>query len=94
MTSWVLVLAASISLGPLLELMRSGAPVLGTCAGMILLARDIVDGDVDRWLGMCDLADAAGLELIEWYVVGAAVRCPRDLVGMPPRWPGAAARPG
>ena len=30
---------------PLLELMRSGAPVLGTCAGMILLARDIVDGD-------------------------------------------------
>ncbi len=31
--------------GPILELMSLGAPVLGTCAGMILLARDIVDGD-------------------------------------------------
>jgi pyridoxal 5'-phosphate synthase pdxT subunit len=30
---------------PVLELMDRGAPVLGTCAGMILLARHIVDGD-------------------------------------------------
>ena len=30
---------------PILELIERGAPVLGTCAGLILLARDIVDGD-------------------------------------------------
>jgi 5'-phosphate synthase pdxT subunit len=30
---------------PILELIGLGAPVLGTCAGLILLARDIVDGD-------------------------------------------------
>lgn len=30
---------------PILALARSGAPLFGTCAGMILLARDIVDGD-------------------------------------------------
>jgi 5'-phosphate synthase pdxT subunit len=30
---------------PILELARSGAPVFGTCAGMILLSRDIADGD-------------------------------------------------
>ncbi len=30
---------------PILELAHAGAPVLGTCAGMILLAADIVDGD-------------------------------------------------
>jgi 5'-phosphate synthase pdxT subunit len=30
---------------PILDLARSGAPILGTCAGMILLANDIVDGD-------------------------------------------------
>jgi len=30
---------------PILELAQRGAPVLGTCAGMILLARDISDGD-------------------------------------------------
>jgi 5'-phosphate synthase pdxT subunit len=31
--------------GPILDLARQGAPLFGTCAGMILLARDIVDGD-------------------------------------------------
>lgn len=30
---------------PILELARQGAPILGTCAGMILLASDITDGD-------------------------------------------------
>ena len=30
---------------PILDLARSGAPLFGTCAGMILLAKDIVDGD-------------------------------------------------
>lgn len=30
---------------PILELARSGAPVFGTCAGMILLSRGILDGD-------------------------------------------------
>ncbi len=30
---------------PILELIDRGAPVLGTCAGLILLARTIVDGD-------------------------------------------------
>ena len=30
---------------PILELARTGAPIYGTCAGMIVMARDIVDGD-------------------------------------------------
>lgn len=30
---------------PILEFARSGAPLFGTCAGMILLAQEIVDGD-------------------------------------------------
>jgi 5'-phosphate synthase pdxT subunit len=30
---------------PILDLARRGAPILGTCAGMILLAREIVGGD-------------------------------------------------
>ncbi len=30
---------------PILELAESGVPLFGTCAGMILLAREIVDGD-------------------------------------------------
>jgi pyridoxal 5'-phosphate synthase pdxT subunit len=31
--------------GPLMELARSGAPIYGTCAGMILVAKTIVGGD-------------------------------------------------
>ncbi|HEX5014425.1 MAG TPA: pyridoxal 5'-phosphate synthase glutaminase subunit PdxT [Candidatus Limnocylindrales bacterium] len=30
---------------PILELADSGAPIFGTCAGMIVLSRDIADGD-------------------------------------------------
>jgi pyridoxal 5'-phosphate synthase pdxT subunit len=30
---------------PILDLARQGAPIFGTCAGMIVLAREIVDGD-------------------------------------------------
>lgn len=30
---------------PILNLARGGAPIFGTCAGMILLSREIVDGD-------------------------------------------------
>jgi pyridoxal 5'-phosphate synthase pdxT subunit len=30
---------------PILELARSGAPLYGTCAGMIILSHDIADGD-------------------------------------------------
>ena len=43
-------------------------------------------GDVDRWLEMSDLADQAGVEVVEWFVVDRAVRCPRDDLGEPPRW--------
>jgi pyridoxal 5'-phosphate synthase pdxT subunit len=37
-------------------MIRSGAPVLGTCAGMILLARQVLDGRPDQWsFGAIDL---------------------------------------
>jgi len=42
--------------------------------------------DVDRWLEMSDIAEQAGVELLEWFVIGADVTCPRDRLGEPPRW--------
>jgi DNA repair protein RadC len=48
--------------------------------------------DGDRWFEMCDLAEQAGLELVEWFVIGQTERCPRDLTGAPPRWRGGVAR--
>ena len=42
---------------PLAELLADGLPVLGTCAGMILLARDVVDGRPDQEsFGAIDIA--------------------------------------
>ena len=43
-------------------------------------------GDVDRWLEMSDIAELAGVELLEWFVVGRTISCPRDRLGEPPRW--------
>ncbi len=40
---------------PILDLARSGAPILGTCAGMILLATTISDGDPPVF-GLLDMA--------------------------------------
>jgi hypothetical protein len=43
-------------------------------------------GDVDRWLEMSDIAEQAGVEVLEWFVVGRGISCPRDRLGEPPRW--------
>ena len=42
--------------------------------------------DADRWLEMSALADDAGLDLVEWFVLDGRIRCPRDQLGIPPRW--------
>ncbi len=44
--------------------------------------------DVDRWADLDELLSGAGLELVEWFVLGddPPVSCPRDLLGAPPRW--------
>jgi pyridoxal 5'-phosphate synthase pdxT subunit len=40
---------------PILDLAESGAPIFGTCAGLILLAREIVGGE-EPVLGLIDVA--------------------------------------
>lgn len=42
----------------------------------------------DRWLAAADAADRAGCPLLEWFVLGPGGSwCPRDVLGIPPRWP-------
>ena len=41
---------------PIQEAARSGLPVWGTCAGMILLAREILGGEPDARIGLMDMA--------------------------------------
>jgi len=47
---------------------------------------DLDERDVDRWLECSSMLEDAGIELVEWFVVGRSVHCPRDLMGEPPRW--------
>lgn len=42
--------------------------------------------DIDRWLEASDVLADRGIELVEWFVIGIDVTCPRDLLGEPPRW--------
>ncbi len=55
-TTLSLLLATSGLLGPVGDALAAGMPVFGTCAGMILLASDVLDGRPDQThLGMIDL---------------------------------------
>ena len=56
-TTISLLLESSGLLGPLRERLRLGMPALGTCAGMILLAQEVLDGRPDQHcLGAIDIS--------------------------------------
>lgn len=56
-TTISLLLESSGLLGPLSKLVAAGTPVLGTCAGMIMLAAEVLDGRPDqRYLGAIDIS--------------------------------------
>ena len=61
---------------------RIGAVIVASCrpGGELDLA------DADRWLELDDLARRHDVELLEWFVEGAGLSRPRELVNAPPRW--------
>ncbi len=55
-TTMSMLLDSSGLFDPLAKRLGDGLPVLGTCAGMILLASDVLDGRADqRWFSAIDL---------------------------------------
>jgi hypothetical protein len=78
----------------IVEFLAGSAAAGGRVAAFVVASvrRPAADGggcgrsDADRWLEMSDVAEAAGVELLEWFVVDDAISCPRDLLGEPPRW--------
>ena len=65
---------------------------LGDAAWMVLASIRLVDhdvlDDVDLWQRVSDLADAYGVPVVEWFVLGpSGTFCPRDILGEPHRWP-------
>ena len=71
---------------PIRELHTAGAPVFGTCAGMILAARDAVDGLPDqRSLGLIDIVvrrNAFGRQVASFEAELALAGDPEPLTGV------------
>ena len=71
---------------PIRELHGSGAPVFGTCAGMILAAQDAVDGLPDqRYLGLIDIVvrrNAFGRQVASFEAALALAGDPDPLTGV------------
>lgn len=64
----------------------------GVVSGLVVATcrpRDgLLEDDDTRWRILSDLAEAHGLLLIEWFVLGSiGTACPRDLCGEAARWP-------
>jgi hypothetical protein len=47
---------------------------------------DMQAADRDRWIDATARCEHGGIELVEWFVIGEHIACPRDLAGEPPRW--------
>jgi hypothetical protein len=72
------------------ELLVESARWPGVVGSMILASVrpggcDDLD-DLDRWSELSTQFEEAGFELVEWFVIGNRVSCPRALLGDAPRW--------
>jgi hypothetical protein len=47
---------------------------------------DVMWSDASRWRRASRQCDDGGIEMVEWFVIGEHVCCPRDLAGDEPRW--------
>ena len=69
-----------------LDLDEIGSVIVATVRLPVPGVDDLDERDVDRWLECSSMLDDAGIELLEWFVIGRRTQCPRDLVGEAPRW--------
>ena len=66
-----------------------GQPVAVACIlASVRPDADAQPDDVDRWFELLDLFDDAGVDLLDWYVVGPdSITSLRDATGCRPVWP-------
>lgn len=43
-------------------------------------------GDFERWQEVDEICSDAGMDLVEWFVLGSSIHCPREIGGVVPRW--------
>jgi hypothetical protein len=72
------------------ELVTEAAPDPGPAELVVATIRPNdgpLPGDAERWMELTTMAEEAGCELLEWFVIsGETAWCPRDLLAEPPRW--------
>lgn len=47
----------------------------------------IDDADLGRWSDADERCREVGVDLVEWFVFGSSISCPRELCGVSSRWP-------
>jgi len=77
-----------VAVAECVALAASRSPSLcGVVLATIRPAGGLLPGDLERWQLIDAVTEAQGIELVEWFIVGAAgVDSPRGLLGEPDRW--------
>ncbi len=68
------------------EAARSSIEVTGLIVASLRPDGEFVVGDLERWHDADESCAESDIDLIEWFVIGATIFCPRELCGVPARW--------
>lgn len=89
----VIAISGLDDLEPAVEMLLPALREAGLDAHSVLAATVVIEAGqhgswADRWLAAAARADELRCPLVEWFVLGpGGPWCPRDLLGIPPRWP-------
>jgi len=76
-------------LGVIDSLAESARTTLGVAGLVVASIRPNVDfeiSDLARWHEADRSCWESDIELVEWFVVGTSISCPREFCGVPARW--------
>ena len=78
-----------VDIAETMALSGSSSPdVSGLVLASVRPGGSVLPGDDELWLEAADVVDELGLILIDWLVIGRdGTVSPRELLGMPSRWP-------
>jgi len=78
-----------IEIAETMALSRISSPdVSGFVLASVRPGGSVLPGDDDLWLEAADVVDDVGLTLVDWLIIGrGGTYSPRQLLGMPSRWP-------
>ncbi len=70
----------------LAESARSSLDVAGLVVASVRPDSEFEVSDLTRWHEADQSCWESDIELVEWFVIGTSISCPREFCGVPPRW--------